>query len=247
VPTANCPLISYCPLPTAFAYWGFNAIPVFLLLSFALPVILGAVAARRRRVRGADRLLACHRLPLFLRGTASLLAATMLLASLPIRALAQEWELYAQLETSNWGRAGSVTLYEYDDNGSLTRKTVSGGGDSVVETYAYDLGNRLAGHVRTYFDGAETTVTTTDYRHDAAGNRVGKSTAVAVDGVELPDLGETTNFLVDPYNPTGYAQVVEERDGAGAVLRSYTIGDDVLSQTSHFAETGTSSCFRSNR
>jgi len=50
--------------------------------------------------------------------------------------------------------------------------------------------------------------------------------------VDQPDLGETTNFLVDPYNPTGYAQVVEERDGAGAVLRSYTIGDDVLSQSS---------------
>jgi len=37
--------------------------------------------------------------------------------------------------------------------------------------------------------------------------------------------------LIDSANPTGYAQVIEERDGGGAVLKSYAIGDDVLSQS----------------
>lgn len=109
---------------------------------------------------------------------------------------------------------------------------MEGGGDSVVETYAYDLGNRLARHVRTQTADGGTTVATTLYRHDADGVRVGKRTTVAVNGVERPELGETLHFLVDPYNPTGYSQVLEEFDGDGTLLKSYAIGDDVLSQSS---------------
>ncbi len=48
-----------------------------------------------------------------------------------------------------------------------------------------------------------------------------------------PDLSETVNYLVDSANPTGYAQVIEERDGDGTLLKSYAIGDDVLSQSTH--------------
>lgn len=46
-----------------------------------------------------------------------------------------------------------------------------------------------------------------------------------------PDLSETVNYLVDSANPTGYAQVIEERDGDGTLLKSYAIGDDVLLQS----------------
>ncbi len=86
-----------------------------------------------------DRMLTCYRLPLLMRGVSSLLAATTLVMGLPFDALAQESDLYSRLETANWGRAGSVTQYAYDDNGSLVSKSITGGGVPVVETYSYDL------------------------------------------------------------------------------------------------------------
>jgi RHS repeat-associated protein len=201
-----------------------------MLLAFALPILLGAFSLRRR-LPAPDRLLTCFRLPLFLRGTASLVAFTMLLTSLPFNTLAQEADLYTQLETSNWGRGGTVTQYEYDDNGSLTRKTVTGAGESLVEAYTYDLQNRLASHVRTDSDEIGTAVTTTAYRYSPAGGKVGQATTVVMNGVLRPELSETTNYLLDFSNPTGYAQTIEETDGAGTLLKSYTIGDDVLSQS----------------
>ena len=75
------------------------------------------------------------------------------------------------------------------------------------------------------------TVTSTAYRHNLEGIQVGKATTVTVNGVAYPDLSETVNYLIDSANPTGYAQVIEERDGGGTVLKSYAIGDDVLSQS----------------
>ena len=170
-----------------------------------------------------------------MRGTASLVAFTMLLTSLPTQSLAQEADLYTQLETSNWGRDGTVTQYEYDDNGSLTRKTVTGAGESLVEEYTYDLQNRLASHVRTDSDETGTAVTTTAYRYSPAGGKVGQSTTVVMNGIARPELAETTNYLLDFSNPTGYAQNLEEFDGAGTLMKSYTIGDDVLSQSTRSA------------
>lgn len=149
--------LAYRPLPGSWARVAFHAIPVFMLLAFLLPILTGAIGMRRRRIRGADRLLVSHRLPLFMRGTAALLAANMLLVSLPFEALAQEYDLYSQLDAANWGQAGSVTLYAYDANGSLVSKSVTGGGAPCVETYSYDLQNRLAAHTLTESDGADET------------------------------------------------------------------------------------------
>ncbi|MCY2989032.1 MAG: RHS repeat-associated core domain-containing protein, partial [Planctomycetota bacterium] len=38
-------------------------------------------------------------------------------------------------------------------------------------------------------------------------------------------------YLVDANNPTGYAQVLQEMDAAQQILRSYTLGLDILAQT----------------
>jgi YD repeat-containing protein len=187
---------AFRPLPSVWARVCFNAVPVFMLLAFALPILMGALSLRRR-LPAPDRLLTCFRLPLFMRGTASLVAFTMLLTSLPFDSLAQEADLYTQLETSNWGRGGTVTQYEYDDNGSLTLKTVTGGGESLVEAYTYDLQNRLASHVRTDSDETGTAVTTTAYRYSPAGGKVGQATTVVMHGVARPELSETTNYLLD--------------------------------------------------
>jgi len=131
--------LAYRPLPGFWASVAFHAIPVCMLLAFILPILTGAPGLRRCRILGADRLLVSRRLPLFMRGTAALLAANMLLVSLPFETLAQEYDIYSQLDAANWGQAGSITLYAYDANGSLVSKSVTGGGAPCVETYTYDL------------------------------------------------------------------------------------------------------------
>jgi len=71
----------------------------------------------------------------------------------------------------------------------------------------------------------------TEYRYDPDGIRVGKHTRTEISGVPQND-DVYTDYLIDPFNHTGYAQVIEETvdDGAAAVTTTYTIGDDILSQ-----------------
>lgn len=96
----------------------------------------------------------------------------------------------------------------YDNNGSTT---ASGG-----IPYAYDVENRLTN----YNSGAVTFV------YDGDGYRVRKTVS-----------GVTTFYLVDDRNPTGYAQVLEERTSTATNLYAY--GLDLISQrqsdgTTHF-------------
>ena len=83
----------------------------------------------------------------------------------------------------------------YDNNGNVT---ATGG-----KTYAYDSQNQMisanGGAVQMVYDGD--------------GNRVEKIVG-----------GVVTRYLVDDLNPTGYPQVVEELNGAGAVTRQYSYG-----------------------
>ncbi len=48
--------------------------------------------------------------------------------------------------------------------------------------------------------------------------------------VKKTEDGEATLYLVDGNNPTGYAQVLEEMDAFQQLLRSYTLGHDIISQ-----------------
>jgi RHS repeat-associated protein len=101
--------------------------------------------------------------------------------------------------------------YTYDLNGNTTQEP---GGT----LYAYDAENRLVKVTKT--DG-----TTITLAYDADGNRVKKV-------VDAPGTANdsTTLYLVDDRNPTGYAQVIEERDAAGATTVTYTYGLDLVSQ-----------------
>jgi hypothetical protein len=66
-------------------------------------------------------------------------------------------------------------------------------------------------------------------RYDGDGNRVAKTVN-----------GQTTFYLVDTNNLTGYAQVVEElRSGVG-VVKAYTYGTDLISQRQGMARSSTS-------
>jgi RHS repeat-associated protein len=100
----------------------------------------------------------------------------------------------------------------YDNNGN----TLSAGGKS----FGYDSGNHLTsmnGDVMLVYDGD--------------GNRVAKTAA-----------GNTTTYLVDDLNPTGYPQVVEELVN-GAPQRTYTYGRQRISQNQIVNGTWTASFY----
>ncbi len=161
------------------------------------------------------------------RATASVLAGLMAVGPVSDVAFAIP-DAPDPVALGSWGSAGEVTTYEYDDNGALVRRVTSGPAP-VTESYAYTLESRLAA-VRTVRAGAQTVVTTSAYTYDQDGNRVRTVVTTEVDSV-VSEV--TTNIcLIDPMNHTGYAQVMEERTAVGsAPVRTYVIGDDVISQT----------------
>ncbi len=104
-----------------------------------------------------------------------------------------------------------------------------------TETYGFNRQGRQS--TLDITDETGTVVTDLDYRYNAHGIRV---------EVHDADSGDTTLYLVDANNPTGYAQVLEEGvdDGGTSgqldpveVDRSYTIGHDVISQADGGAST----------
>ncbi len=108
--------------------------------------------------------------------------------------------------------------------------TRQGGQITEVCTYEYNLQNRLSKVTTTpYADGQPQTPEVVEYEYNPDGIRTRKIT------------GGVTEicYLIDPHNPTGYAQVLEESQydittSASPVLESviyYTLGDDVISQT----------------
>jgi len=97
--------------------------------------------------------------------------------------------------------------YAYDDNGATIQKAISDGGTTT--NYTYDLRQHLA-----KFDNGTATI---DYTYNDQGIRV-----------EEYDGTNTTKYLIDPYNHTGYAQVF--RKTASDANTVYIIGHDVLAQ-----------------
>ncbi|MGB7160103.1 MAG: RHS repeat-associated core domain-containing protein, partial [Tepidisphaeraceae bacterium] len=145
--------------------------------------------------------------------------------------------------------------YSYDANGSLIGRDryFYTAGDYDLEreqtneerTYGYDLRNRLVSFDATElreidpeFDGWTLieTDTTAAYAYDHAGIRVGSDvTTTVTDHTTDPATVATTTdnklFLVDGANPTGYAQVLEEKGTpSSSPSVTYVIGDDVIGQ-----------------
>jgi RHS repeat-associated protein len=110
-------------------------------------------------------------------------------------------------QTSSMAGIQSGT-FGYDADDRLSTEQYDNNGNTIVSgarTFAYDFENRL----KSMNNGAVTML------YDADGNRVGKN---------------TTRYLVDELNPTGYAQVVEELEGT-TVTRRYTYGLQRISET----------------
>jgi RHS repeat-associated protein len=104
--------------------------------------------------------------------------------------------------TNTFNNNDQLTADVYDSNGN-TRTNGS-------NTFLYDVENRLT--------NATVSGTNIVIVYDGNGNRVKKI------------VGTTTNtFLVDDRNPTGYAQVLEEKTGTN-LTRTYTYGLNLISQ-----------------
>jgi RHS repeat-associated protein len=129
------------------------------------------------------------------------------------------------LDSDNDGTAERTTTYGYDHT-QQTNKTVWQGEDTDRSTGTklsetnneYNLQGRLL-RVETDSNADGTIDATSEYDYDARGIRVSQM----VDGV-------TTSYLFDHHNFTGYAQVLEEKDSAGQIVRSFVLGLDVVSQ-----------------
>jgi RHS repeat-associated protein len=98
--------------------------------------------------------------------------------------------------------SAGATSFSYDSNGNLVSQTTGAG----TTTYGTDALNRLT---RATAPGGATTT----YGYDALGNRVSRA-----------DNGGATNFLVDPFDPSGLPQVLRETDGSGAAVADYVYG-----------------------
>jgi RHS repeat-associated protein len=105
-------------------------------------------------------------------------------------------------ESPNPDYTNPTITYGYDENGSLTSKTASG----QTTVYGYNLQNRMA----SVTVGANPAIS---YKYNPDGIRVSAG---------------NTSYLINPYNPTGYAQVFRETTGSTATI--YTIGNDIITQ-----------------
>ncbi|MCF6177305.1 MAG: hypothetical protein L3J71_16235 [Victivallaceae bacterium] len=124
-----------------------------------------------------------------------------------------------QLETEI-SDANGTTTYNYDANGSLISKT----GQDSSYTYTYNLQNRLSHAVIDRMENGNAVAITSDYTYNVGGIRV-KANSI-VNGAEQNRI-----FLLDS-GFTGYSQVFEESATVGGDLtKSYTLGDDILTQS----------------
>ncbi len=210
------------------SYYAVKAIPYGLLAAFLLPA---ATSLLRRRNRPAMLTLDMnpHR-SLLPRCISGMLAALMFLMGFDLNAMANQAVYYAVLTTDTWGLDGSVTTYQYDANGSVIQK-VTIGPKPETDTFQYTLLKQLAVSTRTYASGGNQVVETTANTYNYDGIRVRSVSSSTVNGVLQSSA--TNFFLIDPFNLTGSAQVIEELPAIGAAPTvSYTLGNDIIAQSS---------------
>jgi RHS repeat-associated protein len=107
----------------------------------------------------------------------------------------------------------------YDANGNakyqaiyLSQKTPGAVAATSGNPDEYDFENRL---IRRHDASTDVTIV-----YDGDGNRISKTVN-----------GTTTRYLVDEHNPTGFAQVLEERNTSANPIVTYVYGLDLCSQT----------------
>jgi RHS repeat-associated protein len=165
------------------------------------------------------------------KGICLLTAFVMLLGPENFQQLAEAEVQYANISTASWANGDTIITYIYDDNGSVTSKTTATGGVvKEVVTYQYNLAGRLD---KVTTDEQTVTEHVVEYIYNDEGIRVRASSYDQPTGGGTKSNEKTVTYLIDSYNHTGYAQVLEEWtvEGVDAALTCYTLGDDVIAQT----------------
>ncbi len=112
--------------------------------------------------------------------------------------------------------------YEYDAGGNVTKQTLpapNGSTVPLVTQYQWDPENRLVGFTPAVGQGEPLS-----YLYDADGELVRQVRQAATNA--QPSLADTTLYLPDKNLP--FSQILEERDGSGALKASYQYADGQL-------------------
>lgn len=131
------------------------------------------------------------------------------------------------------------TVYEYGTGNVATQQTskvVHQGLDdtgTVVEStvYEYNLQGRMS-KTEVDSDGDGNLEERYEYTYDSDGIRVSQTVTTDTDndGSLEDETPVVTKYLNDKQNPTGYSQVLEERDVAGITIKTYKVGLTIISQ-----------------
>jgi len=141
-----------------------------------------------------------------------------------------------------------TTFYQYD-NPNVSGSVMDGTVRTAVTKYANDLsspsGNKLSESTFQYDLRGRMKASSVDDDGAGANQPVSSAYAYNDDGIRVMQSvgGVATHYVVDDQNPTGYAQVLEEKQDAngngtiqdGEVAKSYVIGHDVIAQAAQAA------------
>jgi len=222
----------FAGLPNVWSQWLLGIVSAFLVIAFFVPNLL------LRRTK--------QRLGFFHRGMCCLIAWIMFVSPELFNQLSESAVQYSQVGRSSWGQADRTITYTYDANGSvLTKITTVTSNSTVLEsvTNHYNLAGRLDKVTTEDSDGDERIV---EYTYNDQGIRV-KAYSYDIPYQGSAENHKTIVYLTDSYNHTGYAQTLEEltfnkanpdlQTDTPDSVRTYLIGDDVISQATEGTET----------
>ena len=235
-------------LPSVVSQWLFRALCLLMPLMFFVPVFAKIVS--RMRKTAYERYPV--RLSLYHRCMSVFLAYLMLIGPAGFQQLTQGDIQYSQLCTLDWANGGETIHYTYDDNGSVTTKITALTGESDPENnylekvvYEYNLANRLETVTTEQANGDKRTA---EYVYNDDGIRVSAYSYDVPYGQSIQNE-KTVVYVIDSYNHTGYAQVLEElvfnKANPDPLTETpderitYTIGDDIITQSSYDGSTTT--------
>jgi RHS repeat-associated protein len=206
---------------------------ILTVLLICIPIALFAPAILSLRGRTPKGFLG---LSLWQRCLCVLLSYVMLVPPAWLESVVYGSCRYSQITTGDWATHKFVE-YAYDDNGSCTAKTTRNSANAAVEvvTYDYNLQNKLRTATTDPISGS--TVSVTQYTYDDQGIRVRSVSYDMPRGGGTHTNETTTTYLIDQQNHTGYAQTLEESDGA--TRTTYTIGDDIVTQSAYDGSSAT--------
>ena len=142
---------------------------------------------------------------------------------------------------SNGQTDDTTTTYTYTGTLQTGKEVIESYSTAVISdtTFDYNLQGRLEKvTIDTYTSGSIGKREVTSYEYDDKGIRVSAHHTVDEGNDSTLEVDETTTYLNDPMNHTGYSQVVEEATVDNLTMSEaerviYTLGLDILQQVKY--------------